>query len=135
MAPAEDVSTARVRVGSRFRGTLANAMLMVIVEVEVQSEAVLDFKRETEINARKSLEEPGIARFDVLEQQHDPTCFMLIEVYRDIEAPARHKQTAHYAAWRDAVEPMMAKPRRSTKYHNVFPDDASGWAPKKRESE
>jgi quinol monooxygenase YgiN len=101
-------------------------MLVVMIEVQVKPEAVDEFKRATRLNAQKSLDEPGIARFDVIERSDDRTRFVLIEVYRDAEAPARHKQTAHYAAWRDAVEPMMAVPRHSTKFASVFPDD-NGW--------
>jgi len=73
-------------------------------------------------NARASVQEPGIARFDVVEQQDDATRFVLTEIYRDAEAAAAHKQTAHYAKWRDAVAPMMAEPRSSVKYNSVFPD-------------
>jgi quinol monooxygenase YgiN len=102
-------------------------MLIVVVEVQVKPEAVEAFKRETLLNARSSLLEPGIARFDVLEQSDDSTRFTLLEVYRDAEAPSRHKQTEHYARWRDAVEPMMAAPRRSTKFRGLFPDDG-GWS-------
>jgi quinol monooxygenase YgiN len=70
--------------------------------------------------------EPGIARFDVIQQADDPTRFVLVEVYRSADAPARHKETAHYARWRDTATEMMAEPRTSIKYANVFPDDA-GW--------
>jgi (4S)-4-hydroxy-5-phosphonooxypentane-2,3-dione isomerase len=101
-------------------------MLVVLVEVQVKAEAVEAFRRATFENARLSLTEPGIARFDVLEQRDEPNRFVLVEAYRDDAAPAAHKQTAHYAAWRDAVEPMMAAPRKSTKFHGVFPG-ATGW--------
>ena len=76
-------------------------------------------------NARNSLLEPGVARFDVLRQQDDPTNFTLVEVYRTPEAPAAHKRTAHYKKWAEAVAEMMAAPRYSVKYENVFPEDAS----------
>jgi len=99
-------------------------MLIVVVSVKVKPERVGDFQRETLANARESVKEPGIARFDVLRDKDDPSRFALVEVYRTPDAPAAHKQTAHYAAWRDAVEEMMAEPRRSTKFENVFPDDA-----------
>jgi (4S)-4-hydroxy-5-phosphonooxypentane-2,3-dione isomerase len=99
-------------------------MLIVVVSVKVKPERVDDFQRATLANARQSVKEPGIARFDVLADKDDPTRFALVEVYRTPDAPALHKQTAHYAAWRDAVEDMMAEPRRSTKFENVFPDDA-----------
>jgi quinol monooxygenase YgiN len=70
--------------------------------------------------------EPGIARFDVLQQSDDPCRFVLVEVYRTPQAPAAHKETAHYAAWRDRVAEMMAEPRTNAKYSNVFPGD-EGW--------
>ena len=77
-------------------------------------------------NAAHSVREAGVARFDVVQQSDDPTRFVLIEVYRYEPEVAAHKDTAHYAKWRDAVAPMMAEPRRSAKYSNIFPDD-SGW--------
>ena len=101
-------------------------MLIVHVHVHVQSESVADFKQATIENARASVQEPGIARFDVVQQQDDPTRFVLIEVYRTPEAPAAHKETAHYAKWRDTVAPMMASQRQSVKFTEVFPD-AQGW--------
>jgi len=101
-------------------------VLIVHVHVHVKPESIEAFKQATLINARQSVQEPGIARFDVLQSSDDPTRFVLVEVYRTADDPARHKETAHYAAWRDAVAEMMAEPRTSVKYHNVFPDDA-GW--------
>jgi autoinducer 2-degrading protein len=101
-------------------------MLIVHVFVHVKPESVEAFKAATLENARNSIQEPGIARFDLIQQTEDPTRFVLVEVYRDADAPARHKETAHYARWRDAVAPMMAEPRTSIKYTNLFPDDA-GW--------
>jgi (4S)-4-hydroxy-5-phosphonooxypentane-2,3-dione isomerase len=101
-------------------------MLIVHVNVHVKPESVADFRKATIENARASVEEPGIARFDVVEHQDDATRFVLIEVYRTPEAPAAHKETAHYARWRDAVAPMMAEPRQSVKYNAVFPDP-EGW--------
>ena len=101
-------------------------MLIVHVHVRVKPECVDAFRRITLENARNSVREPGIARFDVLQQQDDPTRFVLVEVYRDKDAPARHKETSHYAAWRDTVASMMAEPRVSKRFENVFPDDA-GW--------
>ncbi|MBL9139137.1 MAG: antibiotic biosynthesis monooxygenase [Verrucomicrobiales bacterium] len=100
-------------------------MLIVLVQVHVKPESVEAFKIATHENASHSRLEPGIARFDVLQQADDPTRFVLVEAYRSSTAPAAHKETAHYRAWRDAVEPMMAESRRSTKYNNVSPDDAS----------
>jgi quinol monooxygenase YgiN len=101
-------------------------MLVVHVHVHVRLGCVEAFKAATIENARQSRLEPGIARFDVIQQADDPTRFVLVEVYRNGEAPAAHKETAHYAKWRDTVAPMMATPRTSVKFANVFPDDA-GW--------
>ncbi|MBE2212592.1 MAG: antibiotic biosynthesis monooxygenase [Opitutaceae bacterium] len=101
-------------------------MLIVHVHVHVKPECIDTFRAATLANARESVREPGIARFDICQQQDDPTRFVLVEVYRDAGAPARHKETAHYAIWRDAVAPMMAAPRSSVKFSNLFPDDA-GW--------
>lgn len=101
-------------------------MLVVLVYIHVKPEHVDAFKAASEDNARNSVREPGIARFDVVQQQDDPTRFVLIEVYRRAEAAVSHKETAHYARWHDAVADMMAEPRGSTKYSNVFPDD-QGW--------
>ena len=97
-------------------------MLVVHVLVHVKPEAAEDFKRASIANARESLREPGIARFDLLQQQDDPTRFLLVEIYRTPDAPAAHKETKHYQVWRDAVAPMMAEPRSSVKFTNVFPD-------------
>lgn len=101
-------------------------MLIVIVSVQVIESGVQAFESATLENARASLREPGIARFDVIRQQDDPTRFALIEVYRTPEAPAAHKETAHYLKWRDTVAPLMASPRTSQKYENLAPPDA-GW--------
>ena len=101
-------------------------MLIVQVQVHVKPEQVEAFRLATLENARHSVQEPGIARFDVGQQTDDPTRFVLVEVYRDNDAPAKHKETAHYAKWRDTVAPMMAEPRTSVKYSNLFPDD-HGW--------
>ncbi|MBK7998309.1 MAG: antibiotic biosynthesis monooxygenase [Verrucomicrobia bacterium] len=101
-------------------------MLIVHVHVQVKPECVEAFKAASLDNARLSVQEPGIARFDVIQQADDPTRFVLVEVYRNDEAPAAHKEKAHYTKWRDTVADMMAVPRQSTKYRNVFPDDA-GW--------
>jgi autoinducer 2-degrading protein len=101
-------------------------MLVVHVHVHVKPESVEAFKEASVENARNSVQEPGIARFDVIQQLDDPTRFLLIEVYRNQEATLKHKETAHYAAWRDAVNPMMAEPRSSLKFSTVFPGD-EGW--------
>ncbi len=101
-------------------------MLIVHVYVHIKSEFVKAFRQATIENARQSVEEAGIARFDVIQQADDPTRFVLVEVYRTPEDPARHKETSHYQTWRDTVAEMMAEPRSSIKYANVFPNDA-GW--------
>lgn len=101
-------------------------MLVVHVHVWVKPEFVEAFKAATIENASASLTEPGVARFDVIQQQDDPSKFILVEVYRSAEAAAAHKETPHYAKWRDAVAPMMAQPRSSVKFTNVFPGD-EGW--------
>ena len=101
-------------------------MLIVHVHVFVRPEFVEVFKDATLENARESVKEPGIARFDVIQQADDPSRFLLVEVYRTSEAPARHKETSHYQAWRDTVAPMMAEARTSIKYANLFPPD-DGW--------
>ena len=101
-------------------------MLVVHVHVHVKPEFLEAFQAATLANARASVQEPGIARFDVVQQADDPSRFVLVEVYRTAAAPAAHKETAHYATWRDTVAPMMASPRTSVKFANLFPDDA-GW--------
>ena len=101
-------------------------MLVVHVQVRVKSGDVEAFRAATLENARQSVLEPGISRFELLQAEDDPTRFVLIEVFRSAQGPAAHKQTAHYAKWRETVEPMMAVPRRSDKLRNIFPDD-DGW--------
>ncbi len=101
-------------------------MLVVFVNVRVKPESIEAFKRASLENARHSVQEPGMARFDVIQQCDDPQCFVLVEVYRDAAAPAAHKETMHYQKWRDTVAEMMAEPRSSIKYANVFPGD-EGW--------
>ena len=96
-------------------------MLVVHVHVRVRPECIDAFREATLENARQSLTEPGIARFDVAQQQDDPTRFVLVEAYRTAEAPQAHKATAHYQTWRDTVAPMMAEPRFSVKYNQLFP--------------
>lgn len=96
-------------------------MLIVHVHVHVLPGHEDDFRLATLANARQSVLEPGIARFDVVQQSDDPTRFVLVEAYRDDQAPAAHKETAHYNAWREAVEPWMATPRSSAKYRDVHP--------------
>jgi autoinducer 2-degrading protein len=101
-------------------------MLVVHVFVHVKPERIEAFKAATIENAEKSIGEPGIARFDFVQQKDDFSRFVLVEVYRTPDDPARHKETAHYQKWRDTVADMMAEPRTSVKYSNVFPDE-KGW--------
>ena len=101
-------------------------MIVVQVHVHVKPEQAAAFKEATIENARHSIREAGVARFDVLQQADDPCRFVLVEVYRTPEAPAGHKQTAHYAKWRDTVAPMMAEPRFGVSFASVFPDE-TGW--------
>jgi autoinducer 2-degrading protein len=101
-------------------------MFVVHVHVHVKPEFVEAFHQATLENARNSLQEPGVARFDVVQQSDDPTRFVLVEVYRTPEDAGRHKETDHYPVWRDTVAEMMAEPRRSVKYANLFPDE-DGW--------
>ena len=98
-------------------------MFIVHVHVHVKPEFVEAFRKASLENAQKSVQEPGIARFDVIQELDDPTHFILVEVYRNLEAASLHKETAHYLIWRDAVAGMMAEPRRGVKFANVFPSD------------
>ena len=101
-------------------------MLIVHVHVHVKPESIDAFMKASLENARNSIQELGVARFDVVQRQDDPTRFVLVEVYRTPDDPARHKETNHYKIWRDTVAEMMVEPRSSLKYENVFPDD-EGW--------
>jgi (4S)-4-hydroxy-5-phosphonooxypentane-2,3-dione isomerase len=98
-------------------------MLIVHVQVQVKPDCVEAFQHATRLNARLSLLELGVLRFDVLQQQDDPTRFVLVEIYRDAGAAAAHKATDHYPVWRDAVAPMMAGQRQSVKFDKIFPGD------------
>lgn len=101
-------------------------MFIVHVFIHVKENQIEAFKKATIENAKNSIDEPGIARFDFVEQQDDPTRFVLVEVYRTAEDPARHKETAHYKKWRDTVADMMAEPRAAIKFKNIHPDE-NGW--------
>ena len=105
---------------------MSDELTIVHVHVRVKPDAVEAFRAATLDNARASVREPGVARFDVIQAADDPTRFVLVEVYRTADAPAAHKETAHYKRWRDTVADLMAEPRVGTRYANVFPD-ASGW--------
>jgi (4S)-4-hydroxy-5-phosphonooxypentane-2,3-dione isomerase len=98
-------------------------MLIVHVHIHVKPDRVEAFKAACVENSRHSLQEPGIARFDVLQQQDDPARFLLVEVYRSALAPAAHKQTAHYREWAETVADMMAVPRSSVKFERVYPEE------------
>lgn len=101
-------------------------MLVVHVYCRVKPERVEAFKKVTVENARNSVKERGIARFDVMQQADDPTRFVLVEAYRTDEARALHRETAHFRAWKEHAEPMLAEARTRASYSNVFPDD-EGW--------
>ncbi len=101
-------------------------MHIIHVCIQVMPEQIEAFRNATLENARNSVQEPGIARFDIIQRQDDPAHFLLVEVYRTSEDHALHRETAHYAKWRDTVADMMAQPRTAIKYTNVFPE-ADGW--------
>lgn len=101
-------------------------MFIVHVFVHVKKDKIDGFKEATLENAKNSIKEPGIARFDVVQQQDDPTRFVLVEVYRTADDPAKHKETDHYKKWRDTVADMMAETRSSLKFFNVYPNE-EGW--------
>lgn len=101
-------------------------MFIVHVFVHVKEDCIEVFRDASLENASNSIQEPGVARFDVLQQQDDSTRFVLVEVYRTPDDARRHKETAHYATWRDTVADMMAEPRSALKFDNLFPDDP-GW--------
>jgi quinol monooxygenase YgiN len=98
-------------------------MIVMLVQVKVKAECIEAFKQASLENARQSSQEPGIARFDLVQQIDDPTRFLLYEVYRNAEGTVKHKETAHYQKWREAVAGLMAEPRLGVKYCNLFPDD------------
>ena len=101
-------------------------MHIVHVFIHVKDNQVEEFKTATVKNARNSLQEPGIARFDLIQQTDDLTRFLLVEVYKTSRDAASHKETTHYKLWNNTVESMMAEPRTRQIYRNVYPDE-SGW--------
>ena len=105
---------------------MLESLVIVQVYVHVKPDAGEAFRAASLDNARHSVQEPGVARFDVIQSVEDPTRFVLVEVYRSPEAQLAHKETAHYLRWRDAVAELMAEPRTSSRYVNVFPD-AQDW--------
>jgi autoinducer 2-degrading protein len=98
-------------------------MLVAVIDVKVLPDRIEAFREATLANARQSVQEAGVARFDVLQDDQDPARFVLVEAYRDPGGPAAHRETAHYLRWRDAVADMMAEPRQRRTFKNVFPDD------------
>jgi len=102
-------------------------MLIVQVFVHVVPEHVDSFIAASEAHARETRPQPGVVRFDLLREEGTLDRFVLLEIYRTDDDPARHKDTPHYAAWKTAVEPWMASPRRSVKYRALSPSDASAW--------
>ena len=100
-------------------------MLILLVNIQVKSECIEAFRAATLANARASMQEQGCARFDVCQQNDDPARFILIEAYHDAAGHAAHRETEHYAVWRDTVNPMMASTRTSVKYASLFPDDTA----------
>jgi (4S)-4-hydroxy-5-phosphonooxypentane-2,3-dione isomerase len=103
---------------------MSNSLFIVHVDISVLPDSVQDFLAATETNARASRLEPGVVRFDILRDRDQTSHVVLVEIYRDNEAAASHKSTGHYAEWRDAVAPMMARSRQSTRFVNISPDDA-----------
>jgi autoinducer 2-degrading protein len=101
---------------------IRRVVLVVHVHVHVKPECIEAFKEATIANAQESLKEPGVVRFDVVQRQDDPARFVLVEVYRDANAAATHKESRHYPVWRDTVAPLMAEPRFSVKFSNLFPN-------------
>lgn len=99
-------------------------MIIVNVFVHVKPDKSKAFKEATIKNAKNSILEPGILRFDFMQQKDDVSIFLLTEIYSDEDAIIQHKKTAHYAKWRETVEAMMSEPRKSIKYTNIFPDDS-----------
>jgi quinol monooxygenase YgiN len=98
-------------------------MYIVHVFIKVKPEAVEEFKLASLDNAANSLKEPGVARFDLIQEVDDPTRFVLLEVYRTKNDAALHKDTAHYNRWRDIAEPLMSEPRSRIIYTNIHPAD------------
>lgn len=101
-------------------------MHILLVNIHVQADQVEAFIEASQANVENSLAEPGVVRFDLVQQANDPTRFVLIEVYRAVEDAGKHKETAHYARWRERVTEMMAEPRQGVVYRNLFPGD-EGW--------
>jgi quinol monooxygenase YgiN len=101
-------------------------MYIVLVHIHVKPELTEQFKNATFENARNSIQEPGIIRFDVIQQIEDTTRFTLIEVYRTPDDQLKHRETRHYQIWKDTVGDMMTEPRQGVQYMSLFPNE-SGW--------
>jgi autoinducer 2-degrading protein len=125
-AAANYISSHNLRSFSSSQSNQAE-YLCVHVFVSVKPGSEDEFLQASLENARASSQEEGIARFDVIQQEDDPTKFVLVEVYKNGDAPAAHKGTNHYADWRKRVEHMMAEPRKAIKYKNLFPATCAGW--------
>jgi quinol monooxygenase YgiN len=98
-------------------------MHIVHVHIQVKPEDIDAFITATLENARNSVQEPGVSRFDFIQLADDPAGFVLVEVYKTKADAAKHKETAHYLRWRDSVAEMMARPRTGVVYQNLFPQD------------
>lgn len=109
---------------SYWSGTIPETLMLTVhVHIQVKPDQVDAFQAACVENSRNSLQEPGIARFDVLQHEDDPTKFLLVEIYRTPDAPSAHKQTAHYQQWAETVADMMAVPRFSEKFNKIYPQD------------
>lgn len=102
-------------------------MIVTLVHVRVKKEFLDDFIRETEMNHRESVREPGNLRFDILQNAGDPFRFTFYEAYESEDAAAAHKLTPHYNRWREAVEPWMASPRQGVRHKILMPSDLAKW--------
>jgi len=102
-------------------------MHIVHISIHVKDDKIEEFKNATIENATNSIQEQGVARFDLIQQTDDPTRFMLLEIYRTPDDVTRHKETAHYKRWQETVEPLMKEPRSRIIYRNIFPDE-DGWS-------
>jgi (4S)-4-hydroxy-5-phosphonooxypentane-2,3-dione isomerase len=99
-------------------------MYIVLVNIHVKPEFAQQFKHATLENARNSIKEPGIIRFDILQQIEDSNRFTLVEVYLTPDDQTKHRETKHYQTWKDTVNDMMAEPRRGVKYLGIYPEDS-----------
>ncbi len=112
-------------VGERPTG---QGLLIVHVDISVVADRIADFLAATVANATASLTEPGVVRFDVIADRSDSSHVVLVEVYRDGDAALAHKQTQHYATWRDTVAELMARPRTSVSFSPVYPTSTDDWS-------